>query len=252
MTYGYLLSTENRNGTNFVYRPSEPFLNFYRNSGKNATLLILNQKVNEMAYDIEDRIFFEEMSNMSYLTSDLKIQEMKKSSSEILREQSIIAGVSNWESYFSDICEIIFNNDEFIKLIYSDKKKLKKFLKDFKLMQDFQIEFFLNGNKIDGLKFGSYIVENKKINFQDSDDTKKLFKSIFDIDLVRIEETGWTEITEFIKHRHEIIHNANNQDIVRNYSKDKIQSIIKSMSNIINKVDETLFTDHNAEGFQIR
>lgn len=124
MTYGYLLAKEEKDRFDFFkYKPTESKLNFYRNSAKIATLLILSDKVHEMAsnmFDIDDKKLFEEMGQMSYYNVDLKINDMKQYSSEILKEQSIIAGVSNWEGYFSDICEIILNDDEFIKKVYKN------------------------------------------------------------------------------------------------------------------------------------
>ncbi|MCZ7382460.1 MAG: hypothetical protein O8C64_12935 [Candidatus Methanoperedens sp.] len=182
------------------------------------------------------------------MNPEMKIEDMKRNSSKILREQSIIAGVSNWECYFSDICEIIFNDDKFIdKLITSNKKDLKKILKEFKIFQDLQEEYFLNANKINGLKFGTYIIENRKINFQDSENLNNLFKKLFDLNLANIEGTNWTEIKQFIKDRHKLIHNANNQTIIDGYSKEKIQQTIEGMSLLISKVDEDLFTksDHS-------
>lgn len=197
---------------------------------------------------LNDKTLFERMSNMSYMNPEMKIEDMKRNSSKILREQSIIAGVSNWECYFSDICEIIFNDDKFIdKLITSNKKDLKKILKEFKIFQDLQEEYFLNANKINGLKFGTYIIENRKINFQDSENLNNLFKKLFDLNLANIEGTNWTEIKQFIKDRHKLIHNANNQTIIDGYSKEKIQQTIEGMSLLISKVDEDLFTksDHS-------
>lgn len=110
-------------------------------------------------------------------------------------------------------------------------------------MQDFNTEVLLNENKTDGLKFGTYIRKAKKINFQDENDLKQILR-LCEIKLPQIDENGWTEITQFIKDRHEIIHNPNNQSIIYTYSEDKIKHIIKNMSNIISIVDETLFTNY--------
>ncbi len=171
MTFGYLLPKEQRiSRLNTIYNPSKPDLKYYSSSGKIATLLILNEKVENISFSTDDKTLFERMSSMSYMNHEMKIEDMKRNSSKILREQSIIAGVSNWECYFSDICEIIFNDDKFIdKLMTNNKKYLKKILKDFKIFQDLQEEYFLNANKINGLKFGTYIIENRRINFQDSE-----------------------------------------------------------------------------------
>ena len=239
MTYGYLLTEEERVGDT-QYCPSDQYLNYCKNSGKIATLLILSEKFPESKLDIEDEEFFEEMANMSYYTEDLRIDDMKKHSTLILKEQSIIAGVSNLEYYFSSVYETILNDDDFIKKLYADDVKFKKFLADFRLKQEFH---FLTEDKIDGINLGTYLIEAKlkKINFQDKGDLKKILK-INDIDLVRIDETNWNDIVNFINDRHEIVHNPNNQ-IINSYDKDRIEIILKEMSFIVETVDEKLFTN---------
>lgn len=243
MTYNYLLTGEDIDKTKFKYAPSETKLKYYENSAKIATLLILSDNIQEVMKDLSADDLFEEMGNMSYFTLELKVQDMDKYSLEILKEQSIIAGVSNWEGYFSDICEVIFNDNDFIHKIFKDKEKLKKFLTKFNLFHDFNIEILLNENKINDLKFGTYLSndKNKKINFQNLDHSKR-FLDLFNINLPKIDEHNWTEITQFFKDRHAIVHNPNNQSIIDNYSKDKIEAIIKNMSKIIDEVDENLFT----------
>ena len=156
-----------------------------------------------------------------------------------MKEQSIIAGVSNWEYYFSSIYETILNDDDFIKNLCADNEKFKKFKEDFRVKQEFQ---FLTMDKIDSIKLGTYFIEAKssKINFQNKDDLKNILK-FNDIDLVRIDETNWNNIVDFINDRHEIVHNPNNQ-IVNSYDKDRIKIILKKMSFIVKTIDEKLFT----------
>jgi len=250
MTYNYLLTGEDIDETTFVYDPSKMKLKYYANSAKIATLLILSDNIQEVMKDLSSDDLFEEMGSMSYFTADLKIQDMEKYSLEILKEQSIIAGVSNWEGYFSDICEVIFNDNDFIHKIFKDKEKLRKFLKIFNLFHDFNIEIHLNRNKINDLKFGTYLRNNKKINFQNLKHSKS-FIDLFNINLPKIDEHNWTEITQFFKDRHAIVHNPNNQSIVDNYSKDKIEAIIKNISKIIDEIDEILFIQYTSEGFML-
>ena len=239
MTCGYLLAEEERVGDT-RYRSSNQYLNYCKNSGKIATLLILSEKFPESELDIEDDEFYEEMVDMSYYTKDLRIDDMKKHSTLILKEQSIIAGVSNWEYYFSSVYETILNDDDFIKKLYVDDGKIKRFLNDFRLKQEFH---FLTEDKIYGINLGTYLIEAKlkKINFQNENDLKKILK-INDIDLVRIDETNWNDIVNFINGRHEIVHNPNNQ-IINSYDKDRIKIILKKMSFIVKTVDENLFTN---------
>lgn len=239
MTYGYLLTEEERIG-DLRYCPSDQYLNYCKNSGRIATLLILSEKFPESELDIEDDEFFEEMADMSYYTTDLRIDDMKKHSTLILKEQSIVAGVSNWEYYFSSIYETILNDDDFIKKLYMQHEKFKKFLDYFRLVKEFH---FLTKDKIYGINLGTYLIDAKlkKINFQNKDDLKNILK-INDIDLVRIDEINWTDIVNFIKDRHEIVHNPNNQ-IINRYDKDRIEIILKKMSFIVERIDEKLFTN---------
>lgn len=241
MTYGYLLAEEERVGyTNTRWHPSDQYLNYCKNSGKIATLLILSEKFPESKLGIEDEEFFEEMADMYYYAEHLRMDDMKKHSTLILKEQSIIAGVSNWEYYFSSVYETILNDDDFIKKLYVGDGKIKGFLNDFRLEQEFH---FLTEDKIYGIKLGTYLIEAKlkKINFQNKDDLKKILK-INDIDLVRIDEPNWNDIVTFINDRHEIVHNPNNQ-IVNSYDKDRIKIILKKMSFIVKTIDEKLFTN---------
>ena len=118
--------------------------------------------------------------------------------------------------------------------------KFEKFLNDFRLKHEFH---FLTEDKIYGINLGTYLIEAKlkKINFQNKGDLKKILK-INDIDLVRIDETNWSDIVTFINDRHEIVHNPNNQ-IINSYDKDRIKIILKKMSFIVKTVDEKLFTN---------
>ncbi len=245
MVYGYLLSNEEKIGQDYRYYISSPDLNFFKNHCKIAPLLILNNKVQRIEFDLNDSTLFEEMGNNAYLTAELRNDAIRRLASEVLFEQSIIAGVSYWECYFSDIFENILNDDALINRLFStDRTKLNKFLKKFNLGRDFQ-NISLNESRINGLKFGTYITKNKKISFQDLNNVKSMFKILFNCSLVKINERGWTEIAVFFKDRHEIVHNANNQQIIAKYSEDKIKRILRNMIWIIRKVDEYLFTNYS-------
>lgn len=245
MVYGYLLSNEEKIGQDYRYYISSPDLNFFKNHCKIAPLLILNNKVQRIEFDLNDSALFEEMGNNAYLTAELRNDAIRRFASEVLFEQSIIAGVSYWECYFSDIFENILNDDALINRLFStDRTKLNKFLKKFNLGRDFQ-NISLNESRINGLKFGTYITKNKKISFQDLNNVKSMFKILFNCSLVKINERGWTEIAVFFKDRHEIVHNANNQHIIAKYSEDKIKRILRNMIWIIRIVDEYLFTNYS-------
>jgi hypothetical protein len=114
MTYNYLLiGEEDIDRINSVYAHSPTQLNYYVNLQKISTLLILSDNIKEVMKDLSSDDLFEEMGSISYFTEELKINDMEKYGLEILKEQSIIAGVSNWEGYFSEICELILNDDDF-------------------------------------------------------------------------------------------------------------------------------------------
>ena len=156
MTYNYLLiGEEDIDRINSVYAHSPTQLNYYVNLQKISTLLILSDNIKEVMKNLSSDDLFEEMGSISYFTEELKINDMEKYGLEILKEQSIIAGVSNWEGYFSEICEVILNDDDFIYKIFEDKEKLRKFMKNFNLFHDFNVEILLNVNKINDLKFGT-------------------------------------------------------------------------------------------------
>jgi len=245
MAYGYLLDG-NKRILKGVYSHSQPKLNFDLNSGKIATLLILSEKVRNIAFDIDDKKFYEEMVKIFYSSGELKIEDMKKDSSEILKEQSIIAGVSNWEGYFQEISEIILNDTNFIQKLSENKKYktgFRTFLKEFQIMQDFSTEVLLNGNRMDGLQFGTYI-RNKQKNYFQKTKNISFFLTLCDINIKKlIEETDWEEVPTFISTRHEIVHNPNNTRVIKNYSKDKIEHVLKNMSNLIGILDKILFTN---------
>lgn len=245
MLYGYLLTNEERIGQDFRYDISSPNLNFFANYRKIAPLRLLKNKVRRIEFDFDDGRLFEEMGNNVYLTAELRNEEIRKATLEVLFEQSIIAGVSYWECYFSDIFENILNDDTLINRLFStERTKLNKFLKKFNLVRDFQ-NISLNECIINDLKFGTYVTKNKKISFQNLNNVKSIFKIVFNYNLVKINERSWTEIVEFFNDRHEIVHNANNQQIIDKYSEDKIKRILINMKNIIGIVDEYLFTKYS-------
>ena len=251
MTYGYLL-TKNSRIQQYNYQEFLPKKKFDLNFGKIATLLILSERVSEITFDINDKSFYEEMVKISYTDVTLKIKEMKKGSSEILKEQSIIAGVSNWDGYFQGISEIILNDDKFIQKMSDNeenKESFREFLKSFNLMQDFSTEVMLNGNKMKGLRFGTYIKtggKNKenakpKNNYFQIVKNVDTFLKLCDIKIKDIDKANWPEIPSFINDRHQIIHDPNNNKI-SDYPKNKIEHILKNMSNLIATIDKTLFS----------
>lgn len=78
---------------------------------------------------------------------------------------------------------------------------------------------------------------------QDLDDVKYVLKTLFDIEIVKIDERKWNDIKELFKSRHSIIHNKD-ADILSIYDKNKIIDIGNSITKIIKTVDESLFTKY--------
>ncbi len=181
---------------------------------------------------------------------------MKSFGKIVVLEQAIIAIISNWESYFSSIFRKIFDDDNFINMNLDQREKFKKFFNNFRLFSDFQQIVILNKNKFDGLRFGTYIIENKKINFQNIESVKNLLKSLLDIDIVTI-SNDWTEIDKLFEARHILVHNSTDSIIDNQkfrleagqgktkiseiYTKAKIETIMKDMAKIIDKIDMKLF-----------
>ena len=150
--------------------------------------------------------------------------------------------VSNWESYFSKIFKKILDDNEFIKWNSDPKTKIKKFLNEFELVSDFQEVVIHNGNKLDDLNFGTYIIENKRMNFQNQEVIKSLLE-LLDIDIVNLPYTNnWTEINKFLESRHTLVHSAT--DV---YTKEKIETTMKDMAKMICEIDMKLFGKYDTE-----
>jgi len=244
MSYGYIYNKEEReNLSKGDYIRSHSKVNFDQNSGNILILLTLVDKVHKIDFNDDERKLYERLVKMWYTDENYKTQEMKENVAEILREQSITAGDSNWEGYFSDVSEIILN-DVVLKKIYKNKEKIKKFLNAFHLKDDFANEMYSNGYQFKNLRFASYIKNNRKINYQDTDNVKDFLRILYDIEIVRIDEKNWTGIVEFIKARHDIVHNRYKKKIIDKYSKNEIEDTIKNMSKLIGEIDKSLFTQY--------
>lgn len=241
MTYGYAFNKEEReNLTKGDYTKSKSKMNFDQNIGNILILLTLIKKLPKINFTDNEKKSYEKMVKMWYTDENFKTREMKENVTEILREQAIIAAVSNWEGYFADVSEIILI-DPVLKKIYENKEKFIKFLNAFNLKQDFANEMLINGYQFNNLGFAGYIKSNDKINYQNIENLKKFLNLLYDIDIVNINEKNWTGIVEFIKARHDIVHNKYNKKRIEEYSENKIENILINMSELISKIDEILF-----------
>lgn len=244
MMYGYECSEKEKKELKFnSYHPSTQKINFDKECGNIFISLLLVQKIDEIIFgnnDIELYKSFLTLSIDKNLPKDLSIEQIKGAIKDILMEQAIVAGVTNWEDYFSEISKYILIDKVLRKKIYSDKGKFKNFLNDFNLKNDFFNEMFLNGPQLNYLRFADYIRRNKKIDFQNKDSLKKFFRIIYDIDIVKIDEKNWSDIAGFIEDRHIIVHTK--KYIIDKYPREKIEKIIKNMKKLVENIDENLFT----------
>ncbi len=267
--YGYLLSDDERKSIS--YNPSSPANVFvhtdekyaYNEKAKKiAMLLILSDLVQRVDFDINERRLFEDLGRTIYENVGIKTGDMKVFGKLVLLEQATIAIVSNWESYFSSIFKRIFDDDESIKRGLDQKEKFKKFLNDFRLFSDFQQIIILNKNKFEDLHFGTYIIENKKISFQELQKTKNLLKLLFDIDIVNL-STDWNEIDKLFEARHILVHspsdttvnnlkfrsetNGGKNRVSDIYTKTKVETVMRDIASMIDKIDMELFSKYDTE-----
>lgn len=240
-TYGFLCSDiERKNLSVKEYHPSKQKLDFDRECGYITIFLSLTNKIDGISFTEDEIESYKSFLTLSIDIKSLNIQEIKYNINNILREQSIVATVANWQDYFSEILDYIFTDVVLIKKIYNDKKKLKNFLDSFNLKIDFINEMLLNGPQLDDLRFAKHIRQNRKIDFQNRDHLKKFFRIVYEIEIVKIDEKNWTEIVEFIEDRHIIAHSK--EQVIEKYPKDKIEKIIANMKKIIGELDNILFT----------
>lgn len=147
----------------FTYPPSEDYLNFLNSMSKISLLLTTSDKCNNstLEFDESDMDLFADLKKTFYKDCpEVQITEMLNNFYAILLEQSIVALVSSWECYFSDIITRIFNDNVFIDKLSNERDLLIKLLKKIKAFNDFQMLILLNENSKNDLNFGTYIFEN--------------------------------------------------------------------------------------------
>ena len=267
--FGYLLNSTERLDINLhpkapakIFFHSDEFYRYNKNARKIAMLLIFSEMNKRANFEIDEKILYSELGRVAYSEPKSKIHDMKISGEKVLLEQAIVAVVSNWEFYFSNIFEKIFNDDQFINTNIDRNEKFGTILDEYRLLSDFQKLVFLNKNNFVGLNFGTYIIKNKKINFQEIDTIKKFLKKLTDIDIVKL-SSNWNDIPKIIEARHIIIHrgidsiednNKFNDDyrsgkktLAEIYSKSYIEAIMKDMAGIIGEIDMKLFDQYNTK-----
>lgn len=267
--FGYVLDSTERSYINVhpeapakIFIHTDEFYSYNKNASKIAMLLIFSEMSKRAIFEIGEEILYGELGRITYNEPKSKIRDMKISSETVLLEQAVVAVVSNWESYFSNIFEKIFNDDQFINKNLDLNEKFGKMLDGYRLLSDFQKLVFLNKNNFVGLNFGTYVIKNKKINFQEIDTIKNFLKKLTDIDIVRL-SLNWNDIPKIIEARHIIIHRASdsikdnkkfNEDyksgkktLAEIYSKNYIETIMKNMAEIIDRIDMELFDQYDTK-----
>lgn len=270
--YGYLLNEEERQSINCnpnapakIFSYTDEKYAYNEKAKKIAMLLILSDSVKRTDFEIDETQLFGELGRIAYKRAEMKINDMKAFGEKVLLEQAIIAIVSNWESYFSMIFRKMFDDNEFIKRNLDQKEKFEKFLNEFRLFADFQKIVILNKNKFDNLCFGTYIVKNKRINFQNLKAIKSLLK-LLNIDIVRL-SNNWTEIDKLLEARHILVHSST--DVIENsqkfkreteqgkkrisdvYTKIEIEKVMKDMAKMTDTIDMKLFDRYDTEYIEI-
>lgn len=227
------------------YCPSKHLSILDKNCGNTLILLMLGEKIENIDFTNEDKEYYKKLVQTWY--PEDKNLEMKERLKQVLKEQSIVSTVSNWEGYFLSKCEDIFT-DTFLSEIYrNENKKFVRFLKDFNnIKRDFD-NMFPNVNQFEDLEFANHIKNDRKINFQNTDHVKNLLK-LYDIDIVfgidKNCEKNWTGIVEFIHDRHKLVHEKHKphvyDDIMSKYSEEYIKNIIDNMEKLMSKIDYKL------------
>ncbi len=115
------------------------------------------------------------------------------------------------------------------------------------------------------MRFGAYIIENRKINYQNLKYIIFLLKLV-DINIVRL-STYWTEIDKLFEARHILVHSStdvieNNKKFKREakqgkkrisdvYTKIEIEKVMKDMAKIIDTIDMKLFDRYDTKYVEI-
>jgi hypothetical protein len=172
---GYLLNQKKRETLKKIVDDSkiqtdEKFI-FDKNLQKIAMLVNLVTVTERVVFTDKETKLFSDTVGIFSSEEELKIDDMKSYSKEVLLDQAIVTLVSSWETYFSTILEKILNDDDFVKESLKDEK-FKKFLKKKRWLPDLQQIVILNMCNYNNLNFGTYLFENKRVNCQNLENVK--------------------------------------------------------------------------------
>jgi len=244
---------------------SNEFKIFLQNLLKIGAFFALYQNIDEMIFNKKQKELFTESAGIFYTQDALQIQELKIYAKQALVNQTIVAIVSNWESYFSGLIQTIFNDTKFLEFSCKseNKPKFQQIMARMKIEKEFNEMSCKQEKKFDNFQFGTYIIEQRRINFQNVNKIAKIM-NCFDINInalsKKIKPDFWEDINKLVITRqiivHEQDHTVDGRSLFRNVKtgKNNIISDVYTMENllefsitmhkIINRVDLILFSEY--------
>lgn len=90
-----------------------------------------------------------------------------------------------------------------------------------------------------------YMIDSRKLNLQDLDSTKKVFKEGFHIDIVKLDEKNWSSINSIFKKRNNIIHNGgfDKEGNLITSTTDEAMEIIKIINEFVILIEKEFIKD---------
>lgn len=244
---------------------SNEFKFFIQNFLKIGAFFALYHGIDEMDFNKKQKELFTESAALFFTQDDQQILELKDYAKQALINQTIVAIVSNWESYFSGIIKTIFNDTNYLEYSYQPehKSKFQKILAKIKIEKEFNEKFLKEGNSFDNFQFGTFIIKQRRINFQDVDKIVKIM-DCFDINIIdlskKIKPDFWEEINKHVITRQIIVHEQDhtvdgrshfrnikakkNDKISDVYTMENLLEFSITMHKIINRVDLVLFSEY--------
>ena len=254
-------------------------------------LILVNKRLDTMEFTEHEMDYFKDVTGR-YFTVEIagKTNEEKSKAyfKEKLRDYGkqalsryvIVQLISAVEVYFKRAFEEIFNDDIFLQCYLKDENPhslyMKKFFVENGILEEFQKQYFLHGNKIESMGLGTIIIslKEKGISFQRKENIKSLldifFKSknnergdFLEIMIKRIGNSGEVEPKELRKYwdafkgiadiRHDIIHGNGRTEELQDKLYKKLGFFILDINNIeqfilpayielVSLVDKRLFT----------
>jgi hypothetical protein len=89
------------------------------------------------------------------------------------------------------------------------------------------------------------LIDKRKLIFQDLDLVKRAFKDGFKIDIVKLNETRWNDVTEIFRNRHGIIHNGgfDKEGNLIVFAKKEAQNAIECINELVELIEKEFVKD---------